>query len=86
MDADFDSIALSLPGAKLESVEIEGVTRRERGEIDLGGRDKLGALGGSLVLDDVEGIGGETGELVGRRGTTRGRRGGPVYQESFIPA
>ena len=27
VDADFDSIALSLPGVKLESVEIEGVTR-----------------------------------------------------------
>jgi len=51
-----------------------------------GGRDKLGALGGSLVPGDAEGMGGETGELAGRRGITRGRRGGPVYQESFIPA
>jgi len=78
VDADFDFIALALSGEKLE-----GVTRRGS---DPGGRDKLGAPGGSLVPDDVEGMGGETGEPAERRGITRGRRGGPVYQESFIPA
>jgi hypothetical protein len=83
VDVDFDFIGLSLSRAKLESVEIEGVTRRG---IHLGERDKLVAFGGGPVPDDLEGIGGETSEPAGRRGITRGRRGGPVCQESFIPA
>lgn len=74
-------MALPLPGARPESKEIEDVPRRGGVGVGPEGRDKLG-FDSNLAPDDVDEIGGETGELAGRKGITIGRRGGPVCQET----